>query len=93
MSTVLQSNISFGSQVILRIDEMAPKWRQFGMEIGIDNSVLDGIDQKVHSQYGALQKVIDYWVRNSTKKLQWSDVFIAVNAVKQENNSESCELS
>lgn len=74
------------------------------MAVGIDSNILDRIDQEDDSEYNCLRKVINEWVRKSTKELKRDDAakaIITVKCAQQEHNSDagmqgnnqvSCEL-
>ena len=62
---------------------MVSKWYQFGMAVGIEETVLDELKlrAKTNSVDNYLRKMLDYWLRNSTPEPTWTDVATALRKI------------
>ena len=68
----LDGNINLDMLLIQLKPQVAPKWYQFGLVVGISKEVMDKYSD--HCDEECFVEVLDYWLRNHESKPTWKEV-------------------
>ena len=96
-SSPLPPNAPSIPQLCEELERVTPKWKIFGIQLGIPSWKLECIEKENHKDgcQACLLKVLEYWYRNPSKPCSWKTVIavlctksVAENALAEELNKK-----
>jgi hypothetical protein len=83
--------VDLDSLLILLKEELAPKWYDFGLVVGVPQELMDSYSGYPSDQ--CLTEVLDYWLRHhmDAGKMKWMDVANALKAVELNQLAEKAQ--
>ena len=81
--------VDLHSLLILLKEELAPKWYDFGLIVGVPQDLMDSYSGYPPDQ--CLTEVLDYWLRHHTGKVKWIEVADALKAVELNQLAEKAQ--
>ena len=78
------------SLLILLKEELAPKWYDFGLVVGVPQELMVSYSSYPLDQ--CLTEVLDYWLRHHAGMMKWAEVADAVKAVELNQLAEKAQL-
>ena len=80
--------------LIILKEELAPRWYDFGLVVGVPKELMDSYTGYPSDQ--CLTEVLDYWLRHhshaQTDQVTWTDVAHALRAIKLNELAEKVLL-
>ena len=61
-------------------DDLAPKWYDFGLVVGVPKELTDSYSGYPPDQ--CLTEILDYWLRHHESQVMWTEVAHALKAVE-----------
>ena len=81
--------VDLDSLLILLKEELAPKWYDFGLIVGVPQDLMDSYSGYPPDQ--CLTEVLDYWLRHHTGKVKWTEVADALKALELNQLAEKAQ--
>ena len=82
--------VDLDSLLILLKEELAPKWYDFGLVVGVSQELMDSYSGYPSDQ--CLTEVLDYWLRHHAETIKWTEVADALKAVELNQLAEKAQL-
>ena len=90
LSTLQLAIVDLDSLLILLKEELASKWYDFGLVVGVPQELMDSYSGYPSDQ--CLTEVLDYWLRHHTGTMKWMEVADTLKAVKLNQLAEKAQL-
>ena len=81
--------VDLDSLLMLLKEELAPKWYDFGLVVGVPQELMDSYSGYPPDQ--CLTEVLDYWLRQHPGEMKWTEVADALKAVQLNQLAEKAQ--
>ena len=87
----IKPDVTLDTLLTLLREQVAPKWREFGEAIDVDDMVLDSIANTTFSD-NCIVELLDYWLKYYDGKPTWNNVAEALYDINLDKLAQKIEM-